>query len=69
MKEYLYWFNLPWATFGVVVNENNFVIDSAPIAKWTRGKHITHVMAYYLKKGAGVRRRIDNEWTTTTNNK
>jgi hypothetical protein len=67
MTQYLYRFSLPWATFGVVVGDNNFVIDAAPIARWTIGKHITHVQAYYTKRGAEVLRRVIDGTTTTDN--
>ena len=44
----LLWISLPYATFGIVV-ENNRVINAAPIANWSIGKSLK-VVENYIKK-------------------
>jgi len=51
----IYWISLSYATFGLVVR-GGIVTDSAPIARWTRGKDLANVLGYYRGKGALVRR-------------
>lgn len=43
--------SLPYATFGLRVEEG-FVVEAAPIARWTIGKDERTVADYYRKKGA-----------------
>ena len=45
------WVSLPWATFGIAVNDG-VVVDAAPIARWTVGKPERVVADYYRRKGA-----------------
>lgn len=49
-----YWINLPYACFGIVV-ENNKVVRAAPIAKWALGKDIQFVLNFYKKKKAEIK--------------
>ena len=49
----LYRISLPYATFGLVA-ENNIVVKAAPIAKWAIGKTIDNVLFYYEGRGAKV---------------
>lgn len=48
-----YWISLPYATFGVGARDG-VVVETAPIAKWARGKALAAVLAYYRKKGACI---------------
>jgi hypothetical protein len=50
-----YWISLPYATFGVAV-ENGKVVRTAPIASWARGKEWLLVESWYRRKGAVIRR-------------
>ena len=42
---------LPWACFGIIVEEN-IVVDAAPIAAWSIGKPAREVLAYFKGRGA-----------------
>jgi hypothetical protein len=44
---------LSYATFGIE-EENDVVISSAPITKWTIGKNINFVLNYFRNKGAKI---------------
>jgi len=48
----LYRITLPYAVFGVVV-ENNKVVQTAPIAAWAQGKNwARNVKPFFERKGA-----------------
>ena len=49
----LYRIDLPYACFGLVVC-NGQVTGAPPIARWTVGRSIKDVVAYYTRKGASV---------------
>jgi hypothetical protein len=53
------WVHLPYATFGIEVNDCNIVTDAAPIARWMIGKHINAVAAWVERK-EGVMRWLTN---------
>ena len=48
-----FWISLSYATFGVE-SENNIVINTAPIAKWMKGKTLQEIKPWLLSKGAKV---------------
>jgi len=50
ITEYLYWIDVNYATFGVVTDGAGVIVETAPIAKWTLGKHISYVRDYYVNK-------------------
>ncbi len=43
---------LPYATFGLDLNDENRVATAAPIARWTIGKSLSYVSRYYRSRGA-----------------
>lgn len=45
------WVSLPWATFGLAVHDGR-IVDAAPIARWSIGKHERDVADYYRRRGA-----------------
>ena len=45
--------SLPYATFGLVV-EDGQVVEAAPIAQWAVGKSVEYVIGYYWRKGAFI---------------
>jgi hypothetical protein len=47
--EELYWINLPYACYGVVVS-NNIIINAAPIANWSIGKDINYFLNWVQRK-------------------
>lgn len=47
--ETLYWINLSYACFGVVVKDN-IIVKSAPIGSWAIGKSIRFFLNWVLKK-------------------
>ena len=51
--EKLYRIELKYGVFGMLI-ENNKVVDSAPMGRWTVGKDINYVLNYYKKKGAVI---------------
>lgn len=53
MNNYLLWISLPYATFGLEV-ENGIITDAAPISRLSIGKSVEFVKSYYLKKGAKI---------------
>lgn len=55
-QEELYWISLPYATFGIIVEEN-VVIKTAPIGKWMMGKSIYNIKYWVLKK-KGIIKKI-----------
>lgn len=46
---------LPWAVFGLIV-EDGIVVEAAPIAAWATGKSAREVLAYYKGRGARLER-------------
>jgi hypothetical protein len=43
-------------TFAVVAEPvTGLVVDAPPVARWTVGRHIDDVRAYYRRRGAGLR--------------
>lgn len=51
----LLWISLPWATFGLILDGDR-VVRAPPIARWTIGKPVQAVIAYYQRKGADIQR-------------
>lgn len=49
--------SLPWATFGLRV-EGGYVVEAAPIARWTVGKDETVVANHYRRRGAVFTRLV-----------
>ena len=47
----LYRIVLKFACAGVITNEHDYVIETAPIFKWAIGKHINSIVTFYSKKG------------------
>jgi hypothetical protein len=45
---------LPWACFGFEVTDDGWVIEAAPIAAWTIGKHGRQVVSHYRGRGGRV---------------
>lgn len=50
----LYRVTLPYAVFGIIVNDQNIVMMTAPIGKWMRGKHLIRDIAPWIisKRGS-----------------
>lgn len=59
------WVSLSWATFGVAVRDG-YVVDAAPIARWTVGKPEHQVARYFLARGATCVRLPDHPTTPDT---
>lgn len=53
MKKQLWSVDVPWACFGLVV-ENGVVVEAANIAGWSTGKDVGEVLLYYVRKGGKV---------------
>lgn len=53
-----YYISLPSMTFGIA-SCNGVVQQTAPIAKWTRGKSIDSILVYYARKHATIVRLPD----------
>lgn len=49
----LYQVTTQYATFGLI-EENDKIIQAAPIAKWTLNKSCKEVIDYYKRKGAAI---------------
>lgn len=48
----LYMINLPYACFGIVLNENDIVVETAPIASWMKHKSFEEIKRWIrTKKG------------------
>jgi len=46
-----YWVSLPYATFGIAIDNLNFkVIKTAPIGKWMIGKDISYIRNWVKSK-------------------
>lgn len=54
MTNTLYYITIPYACFGIEVNINSIVVNTAPIAKWMVGKHINEVKSWIDKKGGKI---------------
>ncbi len=50
----LYFICFPYATFAVITNHEDIVVDAPPIAHWTIGMSIETVEKYYIGKGATI---------------
>lgn len=48
-----FWVSLNYATFGVE-SDNSIVINTAPIAKWMKGKTLKEIKPWLVSKGAKV---------------
>jgi hypothetical protein len=53
MKTTLWRVVLPYGVFGLITDHKGKVIKSAPMGKWTIGKHISDVKYYYETKKKG----------------
>ena len=53
MNDRLFWIDLGYATFGII-SIDNVIVDSAPIAKWMRGKTLQEINPWLLDKKAKV---------------
>lgn len=58
-----YWISLPVYTFALRA-ENGLVVETAPIAKWARGKALEDVLRTFRGRGAAVVRLGDKESIT-----
>lgn len=47
--------SLPYATFGVRV-EDDWIVEAAPIARWTVGKPFRYAANYWRRHDAGIER-------------
>lgn len=47
----LYRIDLPYACFGVVVDDNAQVVDAAPIGRWMVGKSLEYIRLWVKRKG------------------
>lgn len=56
----------PYATFALEIDERDVVIAAPPITKWTIGKTLTEVQAYFKLKGATVELIINTTEGFTT---
>lgn len=56
-----YWISLDFATFGLIAT-GDIVTQAAPIARWTIGKPLAEVLAYYRPRGAIVQRLEEQPW-------
>jgi hypothetical protein len=54
MTNTLYYITIPYACFGIEVNINSIVVNTAPIAEWMVGKHINEVKSWIGKKGGKI---------------
>ena len=45
-----YWVSLSYATFGIITDENNIVIKTAPIGSWMLKKDINQIINWVEKK-------------------
>ena len=54
MKEQLYWINLSYACFGIIV-KNNKVVETAPIGKWMIKKDISFIVNWIKKKKGEIK--------------
>lgn len=52
-KMRLWYISLPWATFGLI-EQDQVIVDTAPIAKWAIGKLAADVFNYYKRKQAKI---------------
>jgi len=46
----LYYIDTGYGCGGVITNKKNIIVETAPIFKWTKGKHINYVTTYFKKK-------------------
>ena len=53
-KNRLYRIVLPYAAFGVIVDFRGTVIETAPIARWSKGRHISTLRRYAFGKGGHI---------------
>lgn len=53
MKERLFLIDIHYACFGIV-SVNNYITETAPIAAWMKGKALTEVKPWLLKKKAKI---------------
>jgi hypothetical protein len=49
----LYYINLSYATFGIV-EENNIIIETAPIGKWMLNKNIDFIKTWVKNKNGEI---------------
>jgi len=50
-----FWVSLPYATFGIAINDYSTVIKTAPIAKWMIGKNIKYIENWINSKKGIIR--------------
>ena len=48
----LYYIDLPYACYGIVVDESDAVVDAAPIARWMLGKSFEGIIVPWLMRKA-----------------
>ena len=49
-----WWFSTKRMTFDCITDEENIVIDIAPIGSWSKGHHVKRLV-YWLRKQGGFR--------------
>lgn len=55
-----YWVSLPYATYGVEVDDDGWVRDAAPIAAWMIGKRWNECRAWIGRKRGTIKTLGDN---------
>jgi len=58
----LYQVTLPYACFGIVV-EDGMVVTAAPIGKWMVGKRIS-IISVWVGRKKGILRQMEREYGT-----
>lgn len=49
---------LPYATFAIITDKRDIVIEAAPIAAWMVGKDLETVSAWVAKKNGYFRKKV-----------